>query len=293
MTLWLVGLFAPPAARPSPAAVPATTPPVTAAATTARAPENDGPAIDLVEASLDDGATVPRRFGRQEGAPVDVAATSTLRSTAVVVVVAAHLLDNGEADGDDGRWPEVVLACHPRRDYRVEREHAARPGEHKRDPGEDEYDVGSRVVGRRVEAHREEEREREHHTAGCGDSRPQPKDRSQTYRQFGQCDHDSDWHGKAQKVSEQLMQRANPDGCDQLGLDARGAVRVEEVWIGQLLEPGEAKGDAQEDTQRDQRPPRESQGPRRRGVEADTPPASAESLGARRTSSGIDSPRSL
>ena len=168
-------------------------------------------------------------------------------------------------------------------DHPVEREHAARPGEDERDPGEDEDDVGSRVVGRRVKAHSEEEREREHHPAGCGDSRPQSENRSQTYRQFGQGDDDADGNGEAQEVSEQFVQGADPDGCDQLGLDARGAVRVEEVRIGQLLEPGKAKSDAQEGTQGHERPPREGQGPRRRGIEADTPSASAGSVGSLRS----------
>jgi hypothetical protein len=49
-------------------------------------------------------------------------------------------------------------------------------------------------------------------------------------------------------VAKQLVKGANPNGRDQLGLNARGAVGVEEVGIGQLLEPGEAKGGAEEGT---------------------------------------------
>ena len=85
---------------------------------------------------------------------------------------------------------------------------------------------------------------------------------------------------KRRRCPSSSCKRADPDGCDQLGLNARGAVRVEEVRIGQLLEPGEAKGEAQEGTQGHERPPREGQSTRRRGVEADTPPASAGSVGA-------------
>jgi hypothetical protein len=63
--------------------------------------------------------------GRQEGAAADVAAAALLRSTEVVLVVIAHLLNKGEADRNDSRRTKVVLSSHPRKDQCVEGEHAA------------------------------------------------------------------------------------------------------------------------------------------------------------------------
>jgi len=59
--------------------------------------------------------------------------------------------------------------------------------------------------------------------------------------QLAECDDDAEWRGELQQVAEQHVQRADAVGGDQLGLDARGALRVEEVRIGELLEPAKQK----------------------------------------------------
>ena len=75
---------------------------------------------------------------------------------------------------------------------------------------------------------------------------PQPEEGTQSDRQLRQRDDDPDRHGELQQVPEELVEGADPDGRDQLGLDARRAVGVEEVRVGQLLQSGEAEGDAEE-----------------------------------------------
>ena len=85
-------------------------------------------------------------------------------------------------------------------------------------------------------------------------------------------------NGKLEQVSQQSVDGTDPDGCDQLGLNARRTVGVEEVRVGELLKPGEAKGEAQEGTRGSERPPREGQGMRRRAGEQNLAVAAARPL---------------
>ena len=77
------------------------------------------------------------------------------------------------------------------------------------------------------------------------------------------------------------MQWAEADGGDELGLNARGAVRIEEVRIGQLLEPRKAERDAEKRSEREQRPTGQGQRPRRRSVKTDSLAASSRPLSTR------------
>jgi hypothetical protein len=97
-----------------------------------------------------------------------------------------------------------------------------------------------------VEAHGQEEGEREQHPAGRGHPGPKPQECSQSDGQFRQRNEDADRHGEAQEVSQDQVHGADPDGGDHLRLDAGRAVGVEEVRVGKLLQPGEAEREAEE-----------------------------------------------
>ncbi len=233
--------------------------------------EDEPPAVDRVGTpTLDE---IAARVG-EERAVVHVAPGARLGAAGVVLVVAAHLLDLLEGDRDHRGRSELVLRRHSRGDHRVEGQHAPRAGDDQRDPGEEEHDVGPRVVRRGVEAHREEEHEGEQGATGGGDPRPEAKQRAQPDGQLGHGNEDADGHGEAEEVPEERVQRADPDRRDQLSLNARWARRVEEVRVGQLLQTREAEGEAEERPQGQHRPAGEGGGTRWRRVEAHPPPSS-------------------
>ena len=243
------------------------------------AAEDQGPAVHRIGPPLHDAAPLVH----QERASADVAGLSAPCGARVGLVVAADLLHQLEADRDEDRWPARVLGGHPGGDHRIEGQHATRTGQEERDPGEQEDDVRPGVIGRGVEAHRQEEGEGQHHAACRGHPRPEPEECSQADSQLRQRNDHADGHGEAEEVPEQRVQRADPGGGDQLGLDARRAVGVEEVRVGQLLQSGEAERESQERPQGQQRPPREGERPRRRRVESGAPAAPWARLASART----------
>ena len=113
----------------------------------------------------------------------------------------------------------------------------------------------------------------EQHAAGCRHPGPQPEERPQADRQLRQRDEDADRHGEAEEMAQEQVQRADPDGRDQLGLNARRAVGVEEVRVGELLQPGEAEREAEERPQGQQRPSGEGERARRRARRTAVAPA--------------------
>ncbi len=206
---------------------------------------------------------------------MDVAGRAAAGAAGVVLVVAADLLDLLEGNRDERGRSQLVFRRHPRGDDRVQGQHAPRAGDDQRDPGEEEDDVRAGVVRRGVEAHRQEERQGEDCATGGRHPRPQAEQRAQTDGQLGQGDDDADGHSEAEEVSEERVQRADPDGRDQLRLNARWARRVQKVRVGQLLEPCEAEGEAEERPQRQHGPAGEGVGPWWWRVEAHASPSSS------------------
>ena len=100
-----------------------------------------------------------------------------------------------------------------------------------------------------METDREEEREGQRHATGGRDAGPQAEEGAETDGDLGQRDHDPDRNREAQQMAEDQVQRADPDGRDQLRLNAAGAVGIEEVRVGQFLEAGEEEREAEESAQ--------------------------------------------
>jgi hypothetical protein len=101
--------------------------------------------------------------------------------------------------------PSAHHLCH----QGIGRDGPTRSGQEQRYPGEDENDVGTRVIGTRVEADGEKEHERQRHPTGGGHPGPQSEQGSQADSHLGQGDQYPQGHSHVHEGSHQRVDR----GC--------------------------------------------------------------------------------
>ena len=89
-----------------------------------------------------------------------------------------------------------------------------------------------------MEADGKEQAEGDDHPGQGGDAGPQPDQDPEPDGHLADGDDQTERRGDVQQMSQQAVERARPLGSEQLGIDRGGAVVVEELGIGQLLEPG-------------------------------------------------------
>ena len=80
------------------------------------------------------------------------------------------------------------------RDHCIDRQDASRTGNHQRHPGEDEDDVGTRVIGVRVVADGEEEQEGHDQTTDRSGAGQESEQRAESDRQFPERDDETNEH---------------------------------------------------------------------------------------------------
>ena len=136
----------------------------------------------------------------------------------------------------------------------VEGEDAARSGHQEREPGEEEDDVGARVIGTGVEADGEKEAEREQDAADGGDAGPETEEGAEADGQFAQGQDDAEGDGDVLEGTDEGVDGAGVGRFFQLGLERGRVVGVVELGIGQFLEAGEGEGEADEGPEGEQGP---------------------------------------
>jgi len=160
--------------------------------------------------------------------------------------MAADALNQTEAHRDHRGGPQSHLSANPRRDESVQREDPAGSREDQWHPSEKEDDVRTGVIRRGVKAHCQKQRQGQKRSPDGCDPNPEPEKGPKADRHLGQRDQHADRCRKREKVPENCVQRARTDRSDQLGLNARRTVRVEEVRVRELLESSEEKREPEE-----------------------------------------------
>ncbi len=134
-------------------------------------------------------------------------------------------------------------------------------GEREGQPAEGVRQVGPVVVGVRRPRRGEEEQERQRGAAERGGPEREPGQRAEAHGDLRERDQQADLDGKRLDRADEHGQRRDPGELGQLALDRRGARRIEERRVDELVEPGVDEGDAEEQAQRQQRDRRHARAP--------------------------------